>query len=336
MPDAVEHLVGLQAQEPADPYVGLLARLDGFRAADLADLLLARAAVRMVLMRSTIHLATARDALWLRPLVQPVITRELYGAWGRRVATMDVGAVVAAGRAVLADGPLRPAQLGARLAERWPDQDPQALAYAVRCMAPLVQVPPRGVWGASGAPTHADAEVWLGRPLAAAPSLEELVLRYLAAFGPASVADVQTWSRLTGLRAVLDGLRPRLRTFADERGRELVDVPDGPLPDPDTPAPPRFLPYYDNVSLSHGDRARIISEQDRRRFPDARAVLVDGFVGASWRLERDGDGDGATLVVTPLRPLPDADAVAAEGARLLAFLAPDADRREVRVQAPED
>jgi hypothetical protein len=322
--DAVEHLVGLQAQEPPDPYIGLFARLEGFRPADLAELLPARRVVRTVLMRATIHLVTARDALRLRPLVQPVLTKELYGPWGRRVATMDVAAVVAAGREILAEAPLRPAQLGARLAQRWPDQDPQALAYAVRCLAPLVQVPPRGVWGAAGAPTHADAEVWLGRGLDPSPSLEDMVLRYLAAFGPATPGDIATWSRLTGMAPVVGALRPRLRTLTDERGRELVDVPGAPLPDPDTPAPPRFLPTYDNALLSHADRSRIVAEDDRRRLAGDAAVLVDGFVAGTWRIARVGEA--ATLEVTPLRPLPRADTadLEAEGHRLLATTAPGA------------
>jgi hypothetical protein len=330
--EAVEHLVGMQAQEPPDPYIGLLARVEGFRFRDLVELFEQRQVVRMVLMRSTIHLATARDAAFLRPLVQPVITKELYGPWGKRIAGIDLDAVLAAGLAILAEeGPLRPAKLGARLADRWPEHEPQTLAYIIRCLAPVVQVPPRGIWGASHAPTHGLLEDWTGLPLEADPPLETMVLRYLAAFGPATVADLQTWSRLTGLRAVMEGLRPRLRIFADERGRELFDVPDGPLPDPDTPLPPRLLPYYDNVLLSHQDRARVITDETRKAWQDiGAAFLVDGFGAGTWTTMRQ-DG-AATVVITPLRPLSgeDESALTEEAAAVLAATDPDA-THDVRI-----
>ncbi|HEX2036936.1 MAG TPA: winged helix DNA-binding domain-containing protein, partial [Chloroflexota bacterium] len=238
---AIEHLVGLQAQTPHTWYVGLWTRLEGFRPPLVADLLAERRVVRLALMRSTIHLVTARDCLFLRPLVQPVIERSMNGNFGRSLAGVDAAALAAAGRALVEERPLTFTELGKRLAERWPGRDPAALAQAVRAWVPLVQVPPRGLWGTSGQARHTSAESWLGRPLDPAPSLEELVVRYLAAFGPAGVMDMQTWSGLTRLGEVVEGLRPRLVTFRDEQGRELFDLPDAPRPDPDTPAPPRFL-----------------------------------------------------------------------------------------------
>jgi hypothetical protein len=337
--EAVEHLVGLQAQVPLDPYTALWSRLAGFRPQALADLIEARRAVRTVVMRGTIHLVSAGDCLTLRPLVQPVLDAELarHPEYAPALVGVDLGPVLAAGRAALAERPRTMAELRAVMAERFPDDHPAALAYACRCGLALVQVPPRGLWGRTGQVTVTTAESWLGRPLAADPSIEDAVLRYLAAFGPATAADVAAWSRLAGQRAVLERLRPRLRTFRDARGRELFDLPDAPRPDPATPAPPRFLPEYDNVLLSHADRSRIVSDADRARLSAAGgagygSVLVDGALRAVWRLERDRGSGGATLAVTHAGlSARAAAATAAEGRRLLRALARDATEREVRL-----
>ena len=333
--DALERLVGLQAQAPLPPYTGLWTRLERFDPAELGRLVTGRAVVRLALMRSTIHLVTARDALRLRPVVQPVIARGVQGGYGRQLAGLDEAALAAAGRALVEERPRTFAELGALLAARWPDRTPAALAIAVRSLVPLVQVPPRGVWGAAGPAAHTSVEAWLGRPVDDAAPVDDLVLRYLAAFGPATVADAQAWSGLTRLKAVLERLRPRLRVFRDERGRELLDLPDAPRPDPDTPAPPRFLPEWDNVLLSFADRSRIVPDAHRARLFSTNGmipgtVLVDGVVRATWRIARERGR--ATLVVEPFTRLaaPDRRAVAEEGERLLAFAAPEAAGREVR------
>ena len=334
---AVEHLVGLQAQVPLDPYTALWSRLDGFRPGALADLLVERRVVRTVVMRGTIHLVSADDCLLLRPLVQPVLDAELvrHRDYAPPLRELDLEPVLEFARAVLAEPRTGP-ELRAALGERFPRHDGAALAYACRCLLPLVQVPPRGVWGRTAAVTTTTAESWLGRPLVEQPSLDEVVLRYLAAFGPAAVADIGTWSRLTGLREVVERLRPRLRTFRDERGRELFDLPDAPRPDPATPAPPRFLPEYDNVLLSHADRSRFVAPEERASRGLAGrvqgAVLHDGFGWGVWRLERDRESGAATLVIGHLRRATKraTESVAAEGRRLLRFLAPEAESHDVR------
>jgi hypothetical protein len=332
--DAVEHLVGMQAQAPNPPYVGLWTRLEGFRPDELARLITDRRAVRIALMRNTIHLVTARDCLRLRPLMQPVFDRGLY-ANRAGIEGMDVEALVAAGRALLEERPRTAKELGRLLQEHWPDRDPASLARAIRHLVPLVQVPPRGVWGKSGQATHTTAEAWLGRPLDPDPSLDEMVARYLGAFGPATVKDIQTWSGLTRLREVTDRLRSRLRTFRDEHGNELFDLPDAPRPDPDAPSPPRFLPEFDNLILSHADRTRIIANDYRKVIASKNGmvpatVLVGGFVRGTWKTERTRGK--ATLVIEPFEPLPrkDRQALAEEGEGLLRFVGENAEAFEVQ------
>jgi hypothetical protein len=246
-----------------------------------------------------------------------------------------VDAIVAAGRALLEDQPRTITDAGKVLQERWPDADPESVAHALRVWLPLVQVPPRGVWGKGGLPLCTTAEQWLDRPLAAEPSVDEVMLRYLAAFGPASVADVQAWSGLTRLREVAERLRPRLRTFRDEQGTELLDVPDGPLPDPNTPAPVRYLPEYDNALLSHADRTRIVTPEQGRRVFTRGALLVDGFVRGAWNL-RTARGT-ATLRVEAFVALEPAERVDVEeeGGRLLDFAAAGAKAREIELTVAE-
>jgi hypothetical protein len=337
---AIEHLAGMQSQAPNAPYVGLWTRLADFRPDDLAALMKDRTVVRAHLMRNTVHLVTARDFLAVRALYQPVLARRFASTgFARNLAGVDLEAVLAQGRELLADGPRTRAELGRLLGPAWPGRDPISLAYAVTHLEPTVQVPPRGIWGATGPAAFTTADAWLGERPAPGPAQDGLLLRYLAAYGPATVRDAQAWSGLTRLGEVAERLRPRLRAFRDEHGAELLDLPDAPRPDPDTPASPRFLPEYDNLLLSYADRARV--NPGRRRVPlppglggTGGTVLVDGLWQATWRIARPGAA--ATLLIEPFARLTPAQAaeVAAEGARLLAFAAPEAGPGEVYLTEP--
>lgn len=335
VPAMMEHLIGLQAQAPNPPYYGLWTRLNGFRQEELARLIQHRDVVRIALMRSTIHMVTARDCLELRPLLQPMLARAMTSSFGKRMGGVDLDALAEAGRALVEEQPLTFRELGARLLERWPDADPGRLAYAVRNLVPLVQIPPRGLWGSSGQPTHTSAEAWLGRPLSADSAVEQLLVRYLAAFGPATVKDMQAWSGLTRLADIVERLRPQLVTFRDIRGNELFDVPDAPLPDGDTPAPVKFVGEFDNLILSHEDRTRIIADEYRQAVITVNGlvrstILVDGFVRGIWKIERQRKA--ATLVIEPFAPVSaqERDALAEEGSKLLAFAAAEGDSHDIR------
>jgi hypothetical protein len=322
----IEHLVGMQAQAPNAPYVALWSRLAGFDPAELATLLLERRVVRGWFQRGTVHLVTARDAPGLRALVQPVAARMFAGSpFSRDAAGLDLAELASTGRTLLTEAPRTRAELGRLLGERYPGRNGLSLAFAVNILVPMVQVPPRGIWGATGPAALTPLESWLGIPLDVEPSVDDLVLRYLGAFGPATVKDAQIWSGLTRLREVVERLRPTLRAFRDERGAELFDLPDAPRPDPATPAPPRFLPEYDNLLLSHADRSRVIPDGRPVPLPPGNGgttgtLLVDGTFRATWRIAR------GALLVEPFARLAgrDAAAVAEEGARLLAFTDPDA------------
>lgn len=331
--DAIDHLVGMQAQSPLAPYVGLWARLQAFDTAELADMIETRKAVRLPLMRTTLHLVGAADALQLWPLMRIVLERGFHtgSPFGKKLAGADIAAIVQAGLAALAKQPATNARLASLLGERWPSQDAQSMGYAVHYLAPLVQLPPRGVWDKGGLPTWTTVEAWLGRDPDQTYSIDALVLRYLGAFGPASVMDFQAWCWLTKQADVFERLRPGLVTFRDEAGRELFDLPDAPRPPEETPAPVRFIPEYDNLLLSHADRSRVISEPDLKRVFGKGGVLIDGFAAGAWKIAK---AKGiATLEVELFRKALKAerDAIEAEGLRLLDFSAHGAKQKNVRL-----
>lgn len=334
--EVLERLVGMQAQVPDDPYVGLWSRIEGFDPHQLGGMIASRQAVRGPLLRATLHLVTADDWLALRAALQPMIERRFWTGtpFGRRLKGLDVDQLLSAGRALLAEEPRTTTQLRAALGAKWPDRDAASLATAMAYLAPLVQVAPRGVWGQRMQPTWTTTEAWLGRPVGPAIGIEALVLRYLAAFGPAGPRDITAWSGLTHMREVFEQLRPGLVAIRDEQGKEQFDLPDAPRPDPDTPASPRFLPQYDNVFLAHADRSRIAGAFGNWwDFTDGAwrsPLLIDGAIAAAWRLVRDAGR--VTLLIEPptLIAADTADAVTQEGLRLLDMLAPDAEARDIR------
>lgn len=333
--DAVQRLVGLQAQVVSPPYIGLWTRLRDFRREDLTRLMEERRVVRATLMRATLHLMTAEDYLLLRPALQPALTRSLRSIAGKRLEGLDLDRPVSAARAYFEEQPRTFAELRPVLSDLEPDRDLSALAYAVRTLLPIVQVPSGGAWGYAGNSPYTPAESWLGTPISNAEDPRNLVLHYLAAFGPATVRDVQAWSGLVRLKQPIEALKPKLVTYRDERGNELFDIPDAPLPPGDTPTPVRFVPDYDNLVLSHADRTRVISEEHRKKvFLSAARVratfLVDGFVRGAWKIEKTKGA--ATLIIEPFEQLSKetCDALVKEGERLLRFVEDSARAFEVR------
>jgi hypothetical protein len=295
----VEHLVGLQAQNPRDPYTALWSRLERFDPLALSDLLAERQAVRLTVMRGTLHLVTASDAGPMRAAMQRDVGRMLRSSvFWRNLDGADVDAVVARGTQLVEEHPRSVAELARLLAGEWQDRDPDSLAYAVRYLVPLIQVTPRGLWDRSGTARVTTLRAWLGIEALPDPEPEALVLRYLRAFGPASAADVRAWSGLTNLRPVMERVRPALRSYRDEQGRELLDVPDGLFADGTAVAPVRFLPEFDNVFLSHADRSRITGDgRWDARFARRGVLLADGLLAGAWRVA--AAGSQATLAIEP-------------------------------------
>ncbi|WP_174534162.1 winged helix DNA-binding domain-containing protein [Micromonospora chalcea] len=334
--DAVAHLCGLQAQEPREPYVGLWSRLRAFDPAVLSDLLVRRRLVRTHLMRRTVHLLAADDVLAWRSRHDAMLRQRVLGVYRGEFDGVDLDELAAAAREVLADGePRTTAEIVSVLAARWPDPDRRALGEIVLALVPTVQAPPRGLWRTTAGVRVVALARWLGRdPDPAGPDGDDpagraLVRRYLAAFGPAASADLRAWCGLAGLPAAVAAVRDELVAFRDARGRTLLDLPDAPRPDPDTPAPVRFLPAFDNAVLGYHDRSRIIDDAHRNlSVAGARFVLVDGRVAATWTV------DGGAVVVTPLRAFTRAERTAAaeEGAALASFLS-EGDNQGVRVAA---
>jgi hypothetical protein len=320
--DMIEHLGGMQSQAPLAPYVGLWTRLQDFTPDELSALTEERQVVRLHLMRNTVHLVSARDCLDWRALFYPLHAAKFSAQFRRGMAGVDRDTLLTQAKRLLEEQPRTRGELANLLAERWPEADPGALAYAATHHIALCQVPPRGIWGKNGPAAWAPVESWLSAPLRPA-SVDALVLRYLGAFGPATVADIQVWSGLSRLREVAERLP--LRTFHGQAGQALHDLPDAPRPAEDIPAPPKFLPEYDNLLLSHADRTRIIPGSRPVPLPPGNGAtvgtfLIDGMWQGTWQVRNH------TLRIQPFTKLcrADRDALLTEAAQLCAFVHPQA------------
>jgi hypothetical protein len=333
----IERLVGLQAQRARPPFTGLWSRISGFQRQELLSLIGSRQIVRGTLMRCTLHLMSSRDYAAFRPVLQPALRLGMRSILRDRVKRFNLDALLPEARRLFVERPRTFMDLRAALLEMYPDADERAIGYAVRTHLPLIVVPGEHEWGFPGDADFALAEEWLSRPLETDERPHALVLRYLAAFGPASASDIQAWSGLAGLAAVLKELRPRLQVFRDERRRDLFDLPAAPRPPEETPAPVRFVADFDNLILSHADRTRIIADEHRsvvvtKNGQVLPTFLVDGFVAGTWKVSRIRNV--ATLTVCPFAPLPSATKsdLVAEGMSLVRFLQPEADRFDLQFE----
>ena len=331
---AVQTLCGIQAQEARPPFVGLWSRVAGFQRDDLHSLLHKRMVVRATFLRATLHLLTAHDYIAFRAAIQPVLT-EAQRVLGTRAKGLEPEKVLPVATALYEREPMNFNELRPLLQAEFPQANERALGYTVRTQLPLVMVPTDDRWCYPSVADFTLAEGWLSEPLSDDDSPDELVRRYLAAFGPATAADVQTWSGLRGVKSILARLRPELVTVLGENGHEMFDLPDAPRPAGDVPAPPRFLPEFDNLVLAHADRTRVIADAYRglvvtKNLRVRATVLHDGFACGTWDVERKKSA--VTLRVTPFQRMPAhaVHEVTAEGERLLSFLEPDAPNPSVR------
>jgi hypothetical protein len=338
IPEAVRVLGGLQAQQSNDPYIALWSRLHGFRQDELTALIVERALARATTMRGTLHLHTVNDLYGVRALVADFLRGMWRSNFLKRFGSEDQVKVRRAGVKLLdAKAPMTANALGKALKEKFATAEPLAISVLLQVTETLIQVPPTRLWGNGGAPLLTRVENWLPPPPDKLLTRRDLVRRYLRAFGPASVADMQTWCRLTKLGAEFEALKAELVTFRSEDGRMLFDFPDAPRPDADTPASVRFLPLYDNVYLGYENRRRMLAMGDTTRdnmFQSFRpAVLVDGIIAAGWTVETKKGR--ARLRVEPYLKLRKADVrdIEREGLAFVKFMAGEAESHDVEVAA---
>lgn len=331
---AIEHLLGLQAQLPRPPFTGLWTRLAGFDRADLATAVTARTVVRATSMRGTIHLMAAADFLKYRACLQPSLDLGTHAILKERATALDLPALLTVARAYFKE-PHTFEEARDHFVSKFPSGDERAMGYAVRMGLPLVQVPSGDAWAYPAKADFVSADTWLRKPVAACRATGPLVLRYLAAYGPATIKDAQAWLGVSGLEAAFATLGDRLITLTGPSGKPLYDLPDAPRPDADTPAPVRFLPAWDGAIVTRADE-RVVARADRPRvfLPGLRIaalVLVDGLAAATWKVS--ATSKQATLHVETFKswPAPTRRAVATEGDALLRFVEPQARAFDVRV-----
>lgn len=334
VPAAIERLAGLQAQLASAPYVGLWTRLRDFKREDLANQIESRKVVKATFIRATLHLVTADDYAQFRTALQPLLVGAASAIAKQRGGDFDLDKVLKAARKFIGEKPRSFAEISEMLTKLMPDVDVGAMRYSVRTHIPLVQVPISGGWSYSNKPEFTLAEEWIGRKTSPKDDLPELVKRYLAVFGPASVTDAQTWLGMK-LKDTFEKLRPELQSYRGEGRVELFDLPGALLPAEDVPAPVRFLPEYDNLLLSHSNRTRVIADEHRSKvyLPGLRVaatILVDGFVRGAWKIEKTKTA--AALVIEPFDKLTKKDraALVEEGERLVRFVESKAKSFEVR------
>jgi hypothetical protein len=337
---AIERLVGMQAQWPKPPFLGLWTRIEGFQRDHLTSLFHKRTIVRATFMRATIHVVTAKDFLALRPAIQPVLEAGMQAILKERLDGIDLTALMKQVRKMLDREPLTFAAIREEFLRADPKADERAMGYAVRMLLPLVQVPVEGqAWAFPSQACFAPAEQWLGKPIPSkAGQPDALLLRYLEGYGPASADDMRAWAGLSrvAVKEAVDRLRPKLIVFRDAGGkRELFDLPDAPRPDGDAPSPVRLIPEYDNVITTRADE-RFVAKADRPRvflsaLRIAATVLVDGFAAGVWKL--DATKKAATLTIEPFKPFAARvkKEVEAEAEAMLKFAEPEARAHEVRI-----
>jgi hypothetical protein len=336
---AIERLVGMQAQWPKPPFLGLWSRVEGFEREHLTSLLHKRTIVRATFLRATIHVVSAKDFLALRPAVQPVLESAMQAILKERLDGIDLPALMKQVRKMLDREPLTFAAIRDEFLRVDPKADERAMGYAVRMLLPLVQVPVEGqAWAFPSQACFAPAEQWLDKAVPSkAVQPDALLLRYLEGYGPASADDMRAWSGLArpAVKEAVDRLRGKLSVFREGNGkRELFDLPDAPRPDADVPAPVRLIPEYDNVITTRADE-RFVAKGDRPRvflsaLRIAATVLVDGFAAGTWKVE--ATKKSATLTIEPFKPIAARlkKEVEAEAESVLKFAEPEARTHEVR------
>ncbi len=332
--DAIDRLAGMQAQEAKPPFLGLWSRLQGFEREHLILALRKRTVIRATLMRGTLHLMTQKDFLRVRGAIQPALDRGLKSILRDRLGALDLAAVLTEATAWFGADAHTFDDLRVHFTSKWPKADIRAMAYAARLKLPLIMVPTDAPWGYPGA-----AEFTLVGWKFAAADVEALVTRYLGAFGPSSVADMQSWSALDKLQPTFDAMRSKLVVFESDKKRELFDLPKAPRPEEDTDAPVRFLPEFDNFVLAHADRSRLIDDEHRSKVVTknlrVRATfLIDGRVAGTWKLDRKKTT--ATVTLEPFVKLTKTARalLEEEGVGVARFYEPDATQHEIIVGAP--